>query len=135
MWRKPTWVVATLATAVSALLVVRAVSVSPAQSGPRPGAEGAAEPKVAASRLAHVTVYHGNALVTREVDVPPGAGLTELVVTALPPQTVNSSLYAEGTDGIRVLTTRFRVRPIFEDTREEVRKLDAQLFELKRDAE
>jgi hypothetical protein len=77
-----------------------------------------------------VTVYQNNALVTREVDVPEGVGSLELVVTPLPPQTVNSSLYSEGSDGIRVMTTRYRMRPIKEDTREEVRKLEAQLKEL-----
>jgi hypothetical protein len=83
--------------------------------------------RIAASRISHVTVYQSNALVTREVDVPAGQGTFEVVVTPLPPQTVNSSLYSEGTDGIRVLTTRYRQRPIKEDTREEVRKLEAQI--------
>lgn len=87
-------------------------------------------PKVAPSRVVGVTVYPQNALVTREVTVPEGMGTLELVVNPLPPQTVNSTLYSEGTDGIRVLTTRYRTRPIREDTREEVRKLEAQLKEL-----
>ena len=88
----------------------------------RPGVRHAAP-----SRVTHVTVYQNNALVTRQVDVPDGTGTFELVVTPLPPQTVNGSLYSEGTDGLRVLTTRYRTRPIREDTREEVRKLEAQL--------
>lgn len=91
--------------------------------------------KQAASRITHVTVYQSNALVTREVDVPEGEGAFELVVTPLPPQTVNSSLYSEGTDNIRVLTTRFRTRPVREDTREEVRKLEAQLRSLATEAQ
>jgi len=61
--------------------------------------------------------------------VPDGTGTFELVVTPLPPTTVNGSLYSEGTDGLRVLTTRYRTRPIQEDTREEVRKLEARLKE------
>ena len=48
------------------------------------------------SRVVAVTVYPQNALVTREVDVPAGQGRLELVVTPLPPATVNSSLYSEG---------------------------------------
>lgn len=94
----------------------------------------AAEPdnttKVAPSRVVSVTVYPNSALVTRDVDVPAGTGSFELVVNPLPPQTVNSSLYSEGTDGIRVLTTRYRQRPIKEDTREEVRKVEEQLRQL-----
>ncbi len=94
------------------------------------GGENGAAPRMATSRIVHVTVYQNNALVTREVDVPEGTGLIELVVPAMPAQTVNTSLYSEGSDGTRVLTTRFRTRPVKEDTREEVRKLEAQLKEL-----
>ena len=90
--------------------------------------------KLAASRIVHVTVYQNNALVTREVDVPEGNGTLELVVSPLPAQTVNTSLYSEGGDGMRVLTTRFRLRPVKEDTREEVRKLQGQLKELQNTA-
>ena len=71
-----------------------------------------------------MTVYPGNALVTREVEVPPGNGLTELVIPDLPIRTMHNSLYSEGANGIRVLSTRFRTRPVEEDTREEVRKLE-----------
>src|SRR5437764_15497981 len=92
--------------------------------------EAAAALKLAASRIDHVTVYQNNALVTREVDVPEGTGTLELVVSPLPSQTVNTSLYSEGAEGMRVLTTRFRLRPVKEDTREEVRRLEGQLKEL-----
>ena len=83
--------------------------------------------KPAPSKITQVTVYSNTALVTREVTAPEGAGLTELVVSPLPPYTLQSSLYAEGNDAIRVLSVRFRTRAIAEDTREEVRKLDTQL--------
>ena len=101
----------------------------PADKGPAPAAP-ALGVKIAASKVAAVTVYPNSALVTREVDVPEGGGTLELTVTPLPPTTINSSLYTEGTDGIRVLTTRFRSRPIFEDTREDVRKLQDELHQL-----
>jgi uncharacterized protein (TIGR02231 family) len=92
--------------------------------------EAGPEPKGTTSRIIHVTVYRNNALVTREVDIPDGVGTLELFVNPLPPQTMNSSLYSEGSDGIRILTTRFRTRAIKEDAREEVRKLEAQLKSL-----
>jgi Domain of unknown function (DUF4139)/N-terminal domain of unknown function (DUF4140) len=82
------------------------------------------------SRIIQVTVYQSDALVTREVDVPEGVGTMELVVTPLPPQTVNSSLYSEGGDGIRVMNTRFRTRALQEDRREGVRKLETRIKEL-----
>jgi Domain of unknown function (DUF4139)/N-terminal domain of unknown function (DUF4140) len=99
--------------------------------------EPAAEtpPKTATNRVTAVTVYQGNALVTREVDVPAGKGLTEIVVTPLPAQTVDSSLYAEGTNGVRVLSTRYRARAVKEDTRKEVRAREDQLHTLKQEAE
>jgi hypothetical protein len=87
-------------------------------------ADSTAPTKNAPSKITHVTVYPGNALITREVDVPEGTGLMELLVNPLPPQVVDGSLYSEGNDGIRVLTTRYRTRPVQTDTREEVRKLN-----------
>ena len=45
-----------------------------------------ASDKIAASRVAAVTVYEGNALVTREVDVPASKGLVEIILTPLPPK-------------------------------------------------
>jgi Domain of unknown function (DUF4139)/N-terminal domain of unknown function (DUF4140) len=97
--------------------------------------EAAPDPKPTPSRIVHVTVYRNNALVTREVDIPEGIGTQELYVNPLPPQTMNNSLYSEGVDGIRVLTTRFRTRAIKEDAREEVRKIEAQLKSLAADAQ
>src|SRR3954447_10682812 len=94
-------------------------SEEPAEEGP--------PPKSAPSRVTAVTVYQGNALVTREVDVPEGKGLVEFVVTTLPPETIDSSLYTEGGDGLRVLSTRYRTRAVREDTRQEVRAKEEQI--------
>jgi hypothetical protein len=90
-----------------------------------------APPRTASSKIVQVTVYPNSALVTRQVEVPAGQGTLELVVNPLPQHTVNSSLYSEGSDGIRVLTTRFRTRPVKEDTREEVRKLEDEAKKLR----
>lgn len=97
--------------------------------------ESAPEPKPTTSHIIHVTVYRHNALVTREVDIPEGIGTLELFVNPLPPQTMNNSLYSEGIDGIRILTTRFRSRAIKEDAREEVRKLETQIKTLAAEAQ
>ena len=87
-------------------------------------------PKPVASRITDVTVYRGQALVTREVTVPEGDGTVELVVTPMPAQTVEGSLYTEGADGLGVLSTRFRTRAVKEDTRQEVRREQAELDRL-----
>src|SRR5262245_40007969 len=70
------------------------------------------EPKPASNRIVKVTVYPNSALVTREVDVPAGNGLAELVVPGLPIRIIDSSLYSEGTNGLRILSTRFRTRQL-----------------------
>jgi uncharacterized protein (TIGR02231 family) len=88
------------------------------------------EVNVTPSRVASVTVYPLSALVTREVEVPAGKGVVELIVSPLPPTIVSSSLYSEGSDGVRVLTTRYRTRAIQQDTRVEVVKLQKELAEL-----
>jgi len=98
-------------------------------------AKDEAPPKAANSKIVAVTVYPNSALVTREVDVPAGNGVVELVVTPLPQHTINSSLYSESSDGIRVLSTRFRIRPVREDTREEVRKLEDEIKKLQQNAQ
>ena len=106
------------------------------EEGEKPPVVGAERPvKPAASRVTAVTVYQGNALVTRTVDVPEGKGLVEVVVTPLPAETIDSSLYTEGTDGLRVLSTRYRMRAVKEDTREEVRAKEQQIAKLRQEAE
>ena len=92
-------------------------------------------PRPAASRIVAVTVYQGQALVTREVSVPEGLGVVELVVTPMPATTVENSLYTEGADGLRVLSTRFRTRAVREDTRAEFVALNEEIVKLGREAE
>jgi Domain of unknown function (DUF4139)/N-terminal domain of unknown function (DUF4140) len=127
--------------AVLALGCVTSVAVGQGSSDPAQADQASAtaradgQLKSAVSRVTAVTVYQGNALVTREVDIPEGRGLVELVVTPLPAQTVDSSLHAEGTDGLRVLSTRYRTRAVKEDTRKEVRAKETQIQSLKLEAE
>jgi uncharacterized protein (TIGR02231 family) len=131
MWRRvvlslPTCgLVILLLWAADSLTVHLSADPAPARAAAPPAGQ-----KLAASRVAAVTVYSNSALVTREVDVPEGLGLIELTVTPLPPTTINGSLHGEGADGIRVMATRFRVRPVLEDTREDVRKLQDELKQL-----
>lgn len=93
------------------------VAVSqPAQTDPaQPTARG---------KIDEVTVYRGQALVTRLVDVPGPAGLREIVVTDLPQRIEPGSIYAESADGVEVRSVLYRIRPVERDVREEVRKLD-----------
>ncbi len=137
MKRKVFVLVGALALCLVGLLMVKGrTDEPPAPPRDRPPEAEVPPPKVAASKIVNVTVYPDSALVTREVEVPAGpAGTVELVVSPLPERTVDSSLYSEGGDGLRVLTTRFRTRPIKENTREEVRKLEEKARSLKLAAE
>jgi len=82
--------------------------------------------------ISKVTVYRGQALVTRTLDVDLPSGTSELIVTDLPAKIVPESLYAQTSGDIKVLSVRFREKAVREDTREEVKKLDAQIEEVKR---
>ncbi|MBA4063264.1 MAG: hypothetical protein C0501_06045 [Isosphaera sp.] len=112
-----------------AALLAAATHHAPARQAAQPPAKEPAV-KVAPSKIVAVTVYPGSALVTREVEAAGPAGRVEVVVSPLPVTAVPSSLYAEGSDGVRVLTTRYRTRPIVEDTRADVRKLQDELKQL-----
>jgi len=79
-------------------------------------------------KLDEVTVYRGQALVTRLVEVPGPVGLREVVVTELPEHVQPASIYAESADGVEVRSVLYRIRPVEQDVREEVRKLDEQIL-------
>ena len=80
--------------------------------------------------ISKVTVYRGQALVTRTLDVDLPAGTSELIVTGLPAKIVPESLYAQTSGNIKVLSVRYREKAVEEDTREEVKQLDAEIEEV-----
>jgi hypothetical protein len=87
----------------------------------------ASEPITVDGRVTAVTVYQGQALVTREVEIPGEQGLVEVVVGNLPEAVLPGSLFAEPGDGVQVRSVRYRTRPVEEDVRQEVRQLDEQI--------
>lgn len=114
-------------TAIRAMVLMAAVST---------WARG--EALTTAGRVDTVTVYRGQALVSRVVDLKGPAGLREIVVTDLPARVQAGSVFAEGTDDIEVRSVLFRERAVADDVREEVRKLQETLETLafaKADAE
>ncbi len=80
--------------------------------------------------ISKVTVYRGQALVTRTLNVDLPAGTSELTVTDLPAKIVPESLYAQTSGNIKVLSVRYREKAVEEDTREEVKQLDAEIEEV-----
>ncbi len=91
---------------------------------PRPAAAQA--PKVT-SKIERVTLYRGQALVTRRVELEAAKGAIEAVVPDLPENIVEDSLFAEGGEGVEVRAVRYVTRPVGAEPREEVRKLDEEI--------
>jgi uncharacterized protein (TIGR02231 family) len=81
--------------------------------------------------ISKVTVYRGQALVTRTLDVDLVPGTSELVVRNLPAKIVPESLYAQTLGDVKVLSVRYRETAVKEDTREEVKQLDAKIEDVK----
>ena len=104
---------------LAALLLVSIATFLPAQTAPAPAP--------LQGKIDAVTVYRGQALVTRLVDVAGPVGLREVVVSDLPARIVPGSLYAESADGAEVRSVLYRERAVGQDIREEVRKLDEQI--------
>jgi hypothetical protein len=134
------WLAAGAVCAATALATTGIPAQEPAPDGAPTAAgpvavEDVPAPEPAESKITDVTVYQGTALVTREVAVPAGRGLVEAVVTPLPPRILPGSLYTEGTDGLRVLSTRFRTRAVKEDTRAEVRAKEEEIRTLQAEAQ
>lgn len=87
----------------------------------------APEAKPVAGKVVQVTLYRGQALVTRTVPIEGGKGAAEVVVGELPEQVMPDTLFAEGNEGVEIRAVRFRTRAVGEEPREEVRKLDEQI--------
>lgn len=90
-------------------------------------------------RIEAVTVYRGQALVTRVIDLGAAQGenaaLREVIVTDLPGMIDAGSMHAEGADGAMVRSVRFRARPVAEAGRDEVRRLDTLIAQIVRKQE
>ena len=86
-------------------------------------------------RVAAVTLYRGQAQVTRAIPVEGEARSLEVVVGELPEQIVPDSLFAEGGESVEIRAVRFRTRAVGEQPREEVRELDREILETQRQIE
>lgn len=78
-------------------------------------------------RVTDVTLYRGQALVTRTIPVAADFAGGELVVGDLPQQIVDGSLFAEADEGIEVRAVRLRRRAVGAEPREEIRELDDRI--------
>ncbi len=86
-----------------------------------------AAPEPVESKVTHVTLYRGQAMVTRTLTVEGKEGGFEVVVGNLPQEIVTGSMFAEGGEQVEVRAVQYRNRAVGEEPREEVRKLDQQI--------
>jgi hypothetical protein len=113
---------------VMVLMMALAMALDLAIVGTAVAAEPPVEPlKATAGRIESVTLYIGQALVTRVVPLDAPAGRVEILVTDLPEFIEPESLFAESGEGVSVRAVRYRTRAVGEDPREAVRKLDADI--------
>jgi len=86
-----------------------------------------AAPTPATSRIETVTVYRGQALVTRIVDLPDRSGELEIVLDDLPAQVVGTSLHASAAAGVTIRSVQFRTQAVAQQPNKEVAQLDAEI--------
>ena len=92
----------------------------------------AAQPAPAKSSIESVTLYRGQALVTRTVVLPAKKGEQEVVVSDLPAQVVGASLHADGDKGVTIRSVRYRTRAVAVEPKKEVAELDLQIKDVGR---
>src|SRR5690554_3716697 len=66
-------------------------------------------PQTLEGQVTAVTVYQGQALVTRTVKLEGEEGLMEVVITNLPESVLPASLYAEPGPGVAIRSVRYRI--------------------------
>lgn len=89
-----------------------------------------ADPLSVRGTIDSVTVYRGQALVTRVIDLPTDIGLADIVVTDLPAAMIPGSVYAEVEGEAQVRHIRARARAVMDDVRDDVQKLNAEIAQL-----
>ncbi|MFC1780744.1 mucoidy inhibitor MuiA family protein [Planctomycetota bacterium] len=82
--------------------------------------------------ITKVNVYRGQALVTRNIEVNLPVETSELIVDNLPTGIIPESLYAVTSGTVKVLSVRYRQQAVREDTREEIRQLEAEIEQVSR---
>ncbi len=111
-------------------LVRFAVGLIALQFGTRLDAAASVE-----GQVTNVTLYRGQAQVTRAIPVEGAVGGLEIVVGKLPEQIAPDSLFAEGGDAVEIRAVRFRTRAVGEQPREEVRKLEREILDTQQQIE
>jgi len=92
----------------------------------------AAQSVSAKGRVESVTLYRGQALVTRLVPVDAKEGAVQLTVTDLPEAVEGSSLFASGGSGIQVRAVRYRTQVLDKAPEGEAAALDDKIADVEK---
>ena len=92
--------------------------------------------------LSDIIVYRGQATVIRTLDVELPDGSSEIIVGKLPDKLITDTLSAQAPEGVTISSVRYREKKAGEDTRQEVKDLEAKIelvqkdqYQTKRDLE
>ena len=96
------------------------------------GAVYGADELKATGKIEAVTLYRGQAMVTRVVAFDAPAGAVQLVVQDLPDRVVAQSLHASAREGARIRAVRYRATARKEAPQAKVRELDQQVRDIER---
>lgn len=77
-------------------------------------------------KIEKVILYREQALITKIANLDLPAGSQEVVITKLPSQLIENSLYAEG-DGVEIRAVQLRKYEVKDDPEENTRELDASI--------
>ena len=83
-----------------------------------------------AGKIREVTLYRDRALVTREIELPPGESPRSLTVPDLPVSVIQNSIYAEGSQNTVVRALRISQSTTAKMPLEELKELRDQAAEL-----
>lgn len=85
--------------------------------------------------IRQVTLFRGQALVTREIDIPAGESARELTIGRLPENVVTDSVNAEGSETIEIRSVRVIRQASTDSNRADVRELTEKIATLTRERE
>ena len=80
--------------------------------------------------IRHVTLFRGQALVTREIEIPAGEVVRELTIGRLPENVITDSVNAEGSETIEVRGVRVIRQASTDSNRADVRELNQKITAL-----
>ncbi len=81
-------------------------------------------------KIESVTVYRGQALISRIVSLGNQTGELTVIVPDLPEHIIGASLHASSNDGVAIRSVRYRTRAVEQAPQKEVAELEAQIKDI-----